>query len=171
MDVTAIAVVFATLLYFLVHYLVLRYKELQRTHAINLIEATIAGYFSKSGMQISVSCPRLADDGRLIVLIESEPLKKFRLSYVIEQALTNHVLKVTGRQIERIYWRFPLQDKEVAKEVQTSQPAKRIEPDAYIAQGMAQIQEQSSYEVDETSLENYESALHSGKPGGEAKPS
>ncbi|MEW6314360.1 MAG: hypothetical protein AB1513_10060 [Pseudomonadota bacterium] len=121
----------------------------------------ISEYFQKSRVNVAVKC--LADpDGKLVVLIESEPLKKFRLSYIIEQTLADHVQKTTGQKIDIIYWRFPLQDKEIAEEIKAvvAPPPKPImEHDSYIEQGIAQVREETVYKVDEIPWENFQDEL------------
>lgn len=119
----------------------------------------ISEYFQKSRVNVTVRC--LADPaGKLVVLIESEPLKKFRLSYIIEQTLADHVQKTTGQKIDIIFWRFPLQGKEIAEEIKAvvAPPPKPImEQDSYIEQGIAQVREETVYKVDEIPWEKFQS--------------
>ncbi|MSP86470.1 MAG: hypothetical protein EXR38_04180 [Methylotenera sp.] len=40
--------------------------------------------------------------------IQSTPLKRFRFSNILENNLIAHIFRITGSQVEKIYWRFPV---------------------------------------------------------------
>jgi len=44
---------------------------------------------------------------RFVTLIESQPLKRFRYSNVLENNLIAHIYQKTGNTVEKIFWRFP----------------------------------------------------------------
>jgi hypothetical protein len=82
-------------------------KALEKS--IKSISAFIAIYFSKTGAAVKVSCFKVEGDKHFVTLIESEPLKRFRYSNVLENYLISHIFKTTGNVVEKIYWRFPVQ--------------------------------------------------------------
>ena len=70
--------------------------------------------------QFGVRCATAAigvGDGKLVILIETEPQKKLRFSYIIEQPLRDYVNKVTGLNVRSVYWRFPVAQKQQVPEV------------------------------------------------------
>lgn len=79
----------------------------QRMQEAQVAEA-IREYFLHSGVEVKVSCTRLADSPCFTALIESEPMKRFRLSHIIESTLAEHVRKTCQLELEKIYWRFPV---------------------------------------------------------------
>jgi type II secretory pathway pseudopilin PulG len=81
-------------------------KHIQGTAAIR---ATIVEYFRRSGVTVAADCV-LTEDGRYTALVESEPMKRFRLSHIIEMTLSEYVRKVAGVELDKIYWRFPVKE-------------------------------------------------------------
>jgi hypothetical protein len=66
-------------------------------------------YFSNSGVEVHASCFKVEGKKHLVAFIESQPLKRFRYSNVLEQNLVNHILRLTGCTVEKVFWRFPIQ--------------------------------------------------------------
>lgn len=54
----------------------------------------------------------LRGDGELIILIETEPHKKLRFSYIIEQPLKEFINKTASVNVSTVYWRFPIAKKQ-----------------------------------------------------------
>lgn len=79
---------------------------LSRNAASAHICQAIIGYFSSSGVRVEVDCISLPGNARYTVFIESEPMKRFRLSNQIELLLIEHVSSTCKLEIDRIYWRF-----------------------------------------------------------------
>lgn len=69
-----------------------------------LVRDAIVSYFQKLGLFVSVSSVRTTLG--LVALIEAEPNKNFRFSYLKERAVAEHVAKTTRKRIECVYWRF-----------------------------------------------------------------
>jgi hypothetical protein len=69
-----------------------------------LVRDAIVAYFQKLGLFVSVFCCRTREG--LVALIEAEPDKKFRFSYLKERAVAEHVAKTTRKRIDCVYWRF-----------------------------------------------------------------
>ena len=77
---------------------------------VNAITQFVLDYFMSSGTEVKVKCFQVPGNKRFITLIESEPMKRFRYSNVLESSLIGHIHRVTGTTVEKIYWRFPIQN-------------------------------------------------------------
>lgn len=144
--------------------LIVRHKLRQwRTDRIcRQISEEVMRYFQPMGIEVDVETYSQFEGRRFVVAINSEPIKKFRYSFIVEQSLVREVRKATGRQIERVYWRFPL-----GRSVGDA-PADEPE-DRYLAQGQALAMGEVGYGVEETSWEQYQQAVkasESEKPPG-----
>lgn len=73
--------------------------------------ATALEYLTKFGVRCATAAIAVTER-KLAVLIETEPQKKLRFSYIIEQPLRDYVNKVTGLDVRWVYWRFPVPRKE-----------------------------------------------------------
>lgn len=122
------------------------------------IEKAVKDYFTRSHAEVSSQC--LHVHGRFMVLVESEPLKRFRYSNIVEASLVGHVEKTQGLQVDRVFWRFPLP-------VGTSSPLDTadIKPaargDEYIAEGIREAKTNPDYHVAEDSWDQFEMAQKS----------
>jgi hypothetical protein len=93
----------------LTYVLYIIHKKRKLENSIRKITDFISEYFINTGTDVQVSCYKLAnDDKRFVVLIQSEPLKRFRYSFILESNLIAHTLKKTGSVVDKIYWRFPV---------------------------------------------------------------
>lgn len=136
------------------------------------IRVAIVDYFRRSGVGVAVDC--VATDGKFTAMIESEPMKRFRLSHIIEMTVRDHVRKTCGRELDKIYWRFPI--KEAVQAVQqpgAQQPAseqKQPDPlsDEYINEGLEHYRHIPKPEVEEVPWESFEQvAISKPRPDGE----
>lgn len=93
-------------------------KAAKKQRGIAAVRGTIIEYFRRSGVTVSADCV-LTEDGRYTALVESEPMKRFRLSHIIEMTLREYVRKAAGVELDRIYWRFPVKE-EVQEAVQAA---------------------------------------------------
>jgi hypothetical protein len=119
------------------------------------IANAVAEYFVRSGAQVSAQCH--ATQGRFLVLVESEPLKRFRYSHIVEAALVSHVEKALGLHVDRVFWRFPLPVGSVcAQDTADLKPAGR--EDEYVAQGVRAAKSNPEYHVAEDSWDQFEKA-------------
>lgn len=122
------------------------------------IAAAAAEYFARSGAQVGAQCQPV--HGRFLVLIESEPLKRFRYSHIVEASLISHVEKTLGLQIDRVFWRFPLPiGASTAQDTADIKPAVREDgEDDYVAQGLREAKSSADYHVAEDSWDQFEKA-------------
>lgn len=142
-------------------------KARKRALSTAAIRATIVEYFRRSGVTVSADCI-LTDDGRYTVLVESEPMKRFRLSHIIEMTLREHVRKASGVELDKIYWRFPVKEAiqaaaapgEAAQAAPEAAPDKAGKPaelsDEYINEGLEHYRHIPKPEVDELPWEAFE---------------
>lgn len=92
----------------------IRMKSRRTQRDIALVRAAIIEYFRRSGVQVSADCTTLEGNRRFTVVVESEPMKRFRLSHIIEMTLREHVRKTCGQELDKVYWRFPIKEAEQA---------------------------------------------------------
>ncbi|HEV2610511.1 MAG TPA: hypothetical protein VGU61_09610 [Noviherbaspirillum sp.] len=125
---------------------------------ITTIKATIVDYFSKTGVSVSVDSACLGGNGRYTAVIESEPMKRFRLSHIIEMTLRDHVRKSCGLELDKVYWRFPV----VTEPAQAGGTAAETgavpatDADEYISEGLEHYKDIPKVEATELPWEQFE---------------
>ena len=179
---TALLLLAAALVAALAYALSLRAKSGQGVRETEAVRDTLLEYFSRSGVTVAAACVR-DGAGRYIALIESEPMKRFRLSHIIEMTLREHVRRSVVVELDKIYWRFPV--KEAVAAAAAPAPAgaaaggaagasaasaarNEAEPsDEYINEGLEHYRHIPKPEVDELPWEAFEevtSRHRSGEP-------
>lgn len=94
-----------------------RAKVQRRTAAVR---RAIIEYFRRSDVEVRAECV-VMENGRYTAMVESEPMKRFRLSHIIEMTLREHIERASGIKLDKIYWRFPVKvELPVAVEVDAS---------------------------------------------------
>jgi hypothetical protein len=132
----------------------IRMKARREQRNIAVITAAIVEYFRKTGVQVSAGCTRLVGSDRYTAVIESEPMKRFRLSHIIEMTVRDHVRKTCGLELEKIYWRFPI--KEGAQRATDSADGDHKEGDEYINEGLEHYRHIPKVEATELPWEHFE---------------
>jgi hypothetical protein len=94
--------------------LVLKHRARVIKRNSKLISTTIVDYFRENGNEVGVECIGRPGGRTFVVLVSSKPSKRFRNSHLVELALTTHVRKVRGLDLERVYWCFPVKTKQDA---------------------------------------------------------
>ena len=123
---------------------------------LDQVSAVLVDYFRKTGVGVSVGCVNLQGD-RFTAFVESEPMKQFRLSHIIEIALRDHVKKTCGLELDKIYWRFPIKVAPAA--TGNTEPGKRIkDADDYINEGLVHYKDLPKPEATEIPWESFEEA-------------
>lgn len=150
----------AGLLASLTYVVMLKRRVHREERNIAAVKALIIDYFRKTGVEVAVDCTRLAGNQRFTALIESEPMKRFRLSHIIEMTLRDHIQKSCGLELEKIYWRFPI--KEAAREASAAPLVPGTKPaegsDEYINEGLVHYKDLPKMEVTEISWDKFEEA-------------
>jgi hypothetical protein len=131
--------------------------ERRRQRNIKAIRAVIVDYFRRSGVPVTVDCAALGSRGLYTAMVESEPMKRFRLSHIIEMTMREHVRKTCNLELDRIYWRFPV--KEAAPNqaaTGAAEAVKKESPDEYINEGLENYRHIPKPEVTELPWETFE---------------
>jgi hypothetical protein len=143
----------------LVYVMTLKNRMQREKHEIVMVSATIIDYFRRSGVEVDVGSVRQHGNKRFTVFIESEPMKRFRLSHIIEATLREHVQRSCGLELDKVYWRFPIknavQNMTAAEDAsKPSNPA--ADADDYINEGLVHYKHLPQVEVTELSWEKFE---------------
>jgi hypothetical protein len=148
------------------------------------INAAIIDHFQRNGVGVRVSCTNLHGDKRFTAFIESEPMKQFRLSHIIEMVLRQHVAKTCGLTLDKIYWRFPIKEAQPTTVSRNMNPATESGADAavpttdakpphddYINEGLINYKDLPKADVSEIPWEAFEqfAAKDQSKDGEEEK--
>lgn len=124
------------------------------------ISAALVDYFRRTGVEVSVGCAALSDGKRYTAFIESEPMKRFRLSHIIEMTLRDHVAKACNLELDKVYWRFPI--KQVDQGTAANKEEKETTPpentDEYINEGLVNYRHLPKFDVTEIPWEKFEEA-------------
>jgi hypothetical protein len=143
----------------LIAYIVLLKRRAARSRQkLAVVSSVLVDYFRKTGVDVAVGSVSLQDNDRFTAFVESEPMKQFRLSHIIEIALRDHVQKTCGLQLEKVFWRFPIK---VAAQANAggSGGDKRIEgADDYINEGLVHYKDLPKSEATEIPWEKFEEA-------------
>ncbi len=149
----------ASFLAVLVYVMVLKNRIRREKRHATAVSATIIDYFRRSGVEVAVGSVSLQGNKCFTAFIESEPMKRFRLSHIIEATLREHVLKSCGMELDKVYWRFPI--KEAVRNAVAAENASREDKpaegtDDYINEGLVHYKHLPKVEVTELSWENFE---------------
>lgn len=131
-------------------------KQRKAVTSSRRIAQAVKDYFDRSSAKVSCQC--LHVQGHFLILVESEPLKRFRYSHIVETALVSHVEKTLGLHVARVFWRFPL-PVGIPSPFDTAdiKPAHREEDS--IAAGVLVAKPDSEYHVVEDSWDQFQKAL------------
>lgn len=155
--------------------LTLRLRARREQSSIAAIRGAILDYFRRSGVGVAVACTRLPGEAGFTAVVESEPMKRFRLSHIIEMTLREHVRKSCGLELDKIYWRFPV--KQVADAVTVATAGAQAVPaqdapagdkktdefsDEYINEGLEHYRHIPKPEVEELPWEQFEQVTTGG---------
>lgn len=123
-----------------------------------LVSSMLVDYFRKTGVDVTVGCVSLQDNNRFTAFVESEPMKQFRLSHIIEIALRDHVQKTCGMELDKVFWRFPI--KVAPRDANgAAGHSKRIDgADDYINEGLVHYKDLPKSEATEIPWEKFEEA-------------
>jgi hypothetical protein len=155
--------VVAILFFALVGYVaVLRSRQRRKKKNLAAISAALVDYFRRTGVEISVGCAESDDGKRFTAFIESEPMKRFRLSHIIEMTLRDHVAKACGLELAKVYWRFPIKQVDQSTAAVAAAPEKETkapqDADDYINEGLVHYRDLPKFDVTEIPWEKFEEA-------------
>ncbi len=143
----------------MVVYLVREKRRAARSRKLlDQLSGVLVDYFRKTGVAVSVGCVNLQGN-RFTAFVESEPMKQFRLSHIIEIALRDHVQKTCGLELDKIFWRFPIKVAPREAAAGNTEQGKRIEgADDYINEGLVHYKDLPKPEATEIPWEKFEEA-------------
>jgi hypothetical protein len=153
LDSLALYIVAADVLILLSYVLYIFHNKRRLEKSIRDITDFITDYFLNTGADVHVRCFKIDGNRRYVTLIESQPLKRFRYSNVLESNLIGHVFKVTGNIIEKIYWRFPVQ---LNQNTMAAEEHANPEDDLYFSEVHKLTESKAEYNVNEVSWDEYE---------------
>jgi hypothetical protein len=111
-----VVLIAANLFGILIYVAVNRVQARREQRNIANVALAIIDYFKRSGVSVACSCTKLPGKTTYTAFVESEPMKRFRLSHIIEMTLCEHVRKTCGLELGKVYWRFPIKEAEQVKE-------------------------------------------------------
>ena len=158
-DLTILYFVAANIVGILAYVLILKHRMRTQARRQAMLAAQIVEYFRHSGAEVRVNCILGPDGRRFIAIIDSEPLKRFRYSHIVEMSLCNHVFKSCGIEIDRVYWRFPVKASAHASEASET-PEASASGDSYINDRLLRLKSEAEYQVSPASWEQFEAAVH-----------
>lgn len=155
LDSLATYIVAIDIIVLLIYILYIYHKNRALEKSIKNITDFISEYFIHTGADVRVTCFKLDGYKRFVTLIESQPLKRFRYSNVLENNLISHIYQKTGNTVEKIYWRFPV---EIHKdEIVAEARNEAISDDSYFVDIQAAADAGSTYKVSEASWDEFKS--------------
>jgi hypothetical protein len=148
-----------------------RVRAARGKRQIAQVSTVLVEYFRKTGVAVSVACVNLGGSKRFTAFVESEPMKQFRLSHIIELSLRDHVQKTCGLELDKIFWRFPIkvaareavpvgaEGSKAAESGEAATQSKKIEgADDYINEGLVHYKDLPKSEATEIPWEKFEEA-------------
>jgi len=178
---TLVAVLAIALLGMLVLAAMSKMRARRHERDIATIRAAIVDYFRRSGVTVSADCTSLRGGRLFTAVVESEPMKRFRLSHIIEMTVREHIRKTCGLELDKIYWRFPIKEASQGTAAQATGVAdgaqagdKKVgETDDYINEGLEHYRHIPKPEVTELPWETFEAVSTIGreKKDGDDTPS
>jgi hypothetical protein len=155
LDSLATYIVAIDIIVLLIYILYIFHKNRELEKSIKNITDFITEYFTHTGADVRVTCFKLDGYKRFVTLIESQPLKRFRYSNVLENNLISHIFQKTGNTVEKIYWRFPVEVHR--EEIVAEASGEAISDDSYFVDIHAATDAGSTYKVSEASWDEFKS--------------
>jgi hypothetical protein len=137
-DLSMLYFVAVNVLAILAYVLTVKYRSRRNQRNREVLTNAVVQYFKITGVEVSVRCVSLLNNKHFIAFVDSEPMKRFRLSHMIEKSLMDHISATSDLRLDTVYWRFIIRD--------------GAGDDEYIRDGMA------SYELKESTLEAFNTA-------------
>jgi len=167
-DLALLYLVAVNVIAILVYVLVLKRRARRLKQDTAAVAAAIVDYFRADGIDVSVEAiPRPAGKS-FIAFVESEPMKRFRYSHIIEITLRMHIRHACGVELERIFWRFPIRGRGQAAEAAVREMEITADGhDEYIREAL-DLKKEKGYDIHESSWEEFERTIiktDNAKPG------
>lgn len=147
-ELTILYFVAANVIGILAYVLYVKYQSRRHVRHTRLITKAILAYLRITEVKVSVQCISPEVNKNFIAFIESEPMKRFRLSHLVEATLRDHVRATCGLELDRVYWRFIVKEKMAEGD------------DEYMRESLRAMVH-SKYEISDGSIEMFEAASKS----------
>lgn len=159
-DLTLLYIFAVNVIAILAYVLVLKHRARRLERSIKAVSVVIADYFQADGIEARVECVPSRGAKGFIAFIESEPMKRFRYSHIVEASLRVHVRRTCGEELDRIFWRFPLQGKGQSAEAGIREmDIPDDKHDDYIREGLEALKKKGAYDIREGSWEEFENTV------------
>lgn len=122
---------------------------------VNAITQFVQDYFMSSGTEVEVKCFQVPGHKRFITLIQSEPMKRFRYSNVLESSLIGHIHRMTGNTVEKIYWRFPIHNAINLMDTDENRDTDSASDDSYLTDPYLKEKQLQEYKVSEATWDEF----------------
>ncbi len=159
-DLTLLYIVAANVIAILVYALILKHRARRLARSIKAVSAVIVDYFRADGIEVRAECVPGHGNKGFIAIIESEPMKRFRYSHIVEDSLRLHVQRTCKEELDRIFWRFPIIGKSHAEEDgDREMDVLDDKHDEYIREGLEALRKKEAYDIREGSWEEFENTV------------
>lgn len=155
-DLSLLNFVAMVVIVLLSYVLLLKYRKRALVKNMAFIREQILAFFDAASVQVEVSCFTSDNTKKFTICIDSQPLKRFKFSHLVEMALIRFVTRTTNLPVERVYWRFslpPETENEMLSPIDSASTENIGFKDNY------EEDAEDSYKVAETSWDNFEKAL------------
>jgi hypothetical protein len=161
-DLTVLNFVAMVVIALLAYVLLIKYRKRKIARDVALVRSQILAFFGAAGMQVEVSCYTADNTRKLTVCIDSQPVRKFKFSNLVEMVLIRYLSRTTSVPVERIYWRFSMPTENTGE-----MPTPSESPIESMATEGAELKDDfedemsmaDAYKVAETSWDQFERAL------------
>lgn len=139
-----------------------------RAHRLELtkdrIVGVVAAYFTETNVAVRAEAIALPVEGHFILIADTEPIKRFRYSHIVEMVLIEKVKQATGQTVDSVYWRFPLpvHDEEAVKTPKNIMIPPWHAPmvDAYLEYGLKLLRAPEGMEVHKDTWAHFQEVVH-----------
>ena len=163
-NLTMLLLVGVNVLGIFVYVCMLRLRSHRTEQAKVRIVEVVAAYFARIGVLAKAEAIELPAAGHFTIIADTEPLKRFRHSHIVEMMLIEQIKQTTGYSVDKVYWRFPLPPREGAvvesPENSITPQQHALEVDEYLEQGLERLNEPAGLEVHEDSWAHFQEAVH-----------
>ena len=160
-DLVILYFVAANVLVLLSYVLVVKHRARVTQRNMTLVSTTIAAYFRENGTKVGVEAISQSSGRRFVALVSAKLSERFRNSQIVEMVLITQVRKVCGLDLERVYWCFPVKEKQ---DFAQCDPARAdelamVKADDYFDRKTSMLAKPPGYKVKEVSHEGFEALV------------
>lgn len=158
-DLAVLYLVAINVVAILFYILVIKRRERRLQKDTQRVVNAVAEYFRADGIEVVVEVFPRSMGHSFIAFVESEPMKRFRYSHIIEMTLRMHIRHECGVELERVFWRFPIRGKGQAAEAAAREmEISDRDEDEYLREGQ-DLKKEKGYDIRESSWEEFQSTV------------